>query len=110
VVEALEKWKADKVVCEANLGGDFMRQTLAAVSSRLPIKLAHASRGKVARAEPVAALYEQDRVKHVGMFPKLEDQLCTWVQGDKSPDRLDALVWAFSELMLERKAGGLVVF
>jgi phage terminase large subunit-like protein len=72
--------------------------------------MVHASRGKVARAEPVAALYEQDRIKHVGMFPKLEDQLCTWVQGDKSPDRLDALVWGFTELMLEKRVGSLVVF
>jgi phage terminase large subunit-like protein len=53
---------------------------------------------------------EQDRVKHVGMCPKIEDQLCTWVQGDKSPDRLNAVVWAFNELMLEKKSGGLVVF
>ncbi len=62
----------------------------------------HASRGKTARAEPVAALYEQGRVKHAGMFSELEDQLCSWeaLSGDKSPDRLDALVWGITELML----------
>ena len=62
-----------------------------------------ASRGKRARAEPVAALYEQGRVSHVGCFPALEDEMCTWSgEGDKSPDRLDALVWALAELMLGR--------
>jgi phage terminase large subunit-like protein len=69
------------------------------VDPALPLKLVHASRGKLTRAEPIAALYEQGKVAHVGAFPELEDQLCTWVPGaSDSPDRLDALVWAPTEL------------
>jgi phage terminase large subunit-like protein len=59
----------------------------------------HASRGKVTRAEPIASLYEQGRVHHVGTFPELEDQMCRWVPGEKSPDRMDALVWGLTEVM-----------
>jgi phage terminase large subunit-like protein len=69
-------------------------------------KAVHASRGKRARAEPVAALYEQGRVHHVGTFPELEDQMCSFMPGDaKSPDRMDALVWALSELLVTQGAG-----
>jgi len=62
-----------------------------------------ASRGKYTRAEPIATLYEQGRVHHVGYFSELEDQLCTWSTGDTSPDRLDALVWGFTDLMIDLK-------
>ena len=72
------------------------------VDPAVPVELVHASRGKRTRAEPVAALYEQGRVHHVGALPELEDQLCLWeaTSGEPSPDRLDALVWAVSELVV----------
>ena len=92
--------KADRIVGEVNNGGDMVEHTVRTVDSRVPFKSVHASRGKQIRAEPVSALYEQGRMHHVGFFPDLEDQLCEWVPGDKSPDRLDALVWAITELML----------
>ena len=92
--------KADRIVAEANQGGDMISHTLRTVDAAVPVKLVHASRGKRTRAEPVAALYEQGRVHHAGAFPELEDQLCTWTPDGPSPDRLDALVWALSELMV----------
>ena len=87
----------------------MVASVLRAADLALPLKLVHASRGKVARAEPVAALYEAGRVRHAGMFAQLEDQLCGLVAGGayegpgRSPDRADALVWALSELMLGRR-------
>ncbi len=108
VANAAEEWEADRVVAEANQGGAMVESVLRAAKSSLPIKLVHASRGKVARAEPVAALYAAGRVRHHGNFPQLEDQLCgLMVAGDyagpgRSPDRADALVWALTELMLGR--------
>lgn len=99
VVRAFEKWGADRVVAEANNGGALVETVLRTVSQTLPLTLVHASRGKQTRAEPVAALYEQAKVHHVGGLPDLEDELCTWVPGASgSPDRLDALVWALTEL------------
>ena len=91
---------ADRVIGEVNNGGDMVEHTVQTVDPRVPFKQVHASRGKYTRAEPVSALYEQGRIHHVGFFPDLEDQLCEWEPGDKSPDRLDALVWAITELML----------
>jgi phage terminase large subunit-like protein len=102
---------ADRVVAEANQGGAMVRSVLVAADAGLPVTLVHASRGKVARAEPVAALYESGRVKHVGVFAALEDELCGLVAGGgyegpgRSPDRADALVWALTELMLGRRDG-----
>ena len=99
VAFAVSKWRADKVVAEKNNGGDLVESLLRTVDPSLPIKLVSASAGKVTRAEPVAAYYEQHRIAHVGAFPELEDQMCTFVAGQSgSPDRLDALVWAFTEL------------
>ncbi len=92
--------EADLVVGEVNNGGDMVGYTVSTVDDKVPFKNVHASRGKYTRAEPVSALYEQGRVHHVGFYGELEDQLCEWVPGDTSPDRLDALVWAFTELML----------
>lgn len=106
VARAAEKWEADRVIAEANQGGAMVESVLRAADVSLPVKLVHASRGKVARAEPVAALYEAGRVRHVELFAKLEDQLCGLIVGGgyegpgRSPDRADALVWALSELML----------
>jgi len=91
---------ADRIVAEVNFGGDMVESIIRIVDKLVPFTKVHASRGKVLRAEPVSALYEQGRVHHVGFFPELEDQLCEWVPGEKSPDRLDALVWALTDLML----------
>ena len=106
VAEAARGWNADRVVAEANQGGQMVASVLRAADIALPLKLVHASRGKAARAEPVAALYEAGRVRHAGLFAQLEDQLCGLMAGGgyegpgRSPDRADALVWALSELML----------
>lgn len=93
---------ADRLIAEANNGGDLVAHTLATVDRRIPVQLVHASRGKAARAEPIAALYEQGRVHHVGAFAALEDQMCTWSPtAGGSPDRVDALTWALTALLLE---------
>ncbi len=101
-VGAARTWRADALVAEANQGGDMVRSVLAGADPPCPIKLVRASIGKRARAEPVAALYEQGRVLHCGPFPALEEELMALGSGDleHSPDRADALVWAVSELML----------
>lgn len=98
IITLLKKWKADAVVVEVNAGGDMIAHTIHTVDRKARIIEVRAKRGKYTRAEPVAALYENGRIHHVGAFPLLEDQLCNWVPGDDSPDRLDALVWGFSEL------------
>lgn len=91
-------WKADAIVVEVNAGGDMIKHTIHTIDPRARVIEVRAKRGKYTRAEPVAALYEQGRIHHVGAFPLLEDQLCNWVPGNDSPDRLDALVWGFTEL------------
>lgn len=91
---------ADRIVGESNFGGDMVEHTVRTVDKSVSYKAVHASHGKYVRAEPVSALYEQGRVHHVGSFVLLEDELCEWVPGAKSPNRLDALVWAITELML----------
>lgn len=101
-VEAYHAHKADRIIAEGNQGGEMISAVLGTVEPGLPIRIVHATRGKVTRAEPVSALYEQGRVSHVGSLPQLEDQLCTWTPGGPSPDRLDALVWALTELFLGR--------
>lgn len=99
-IELYREFRADRIIAEANNGGDMVAATLRTVDQNVPLSLVHASRGKTVRAEPVAALYEQGRVVHLRAMPGLEDQLCTWVPGSRaSPDRLDALVWALTELM-----------
>ena len=98
-VEAFHHWHADRIVAEVNNGGDMVVDVIRAVWDRAPVKKVHASRGKHIRAEPVAALYEQHRVRHAGAFDQLEDQMCLFVPGEgNSPDRMDALVWAITEL------------
>lgn len=99
-VAAYRMFEANAIVAEANQGGDMVRTVLHHVDAAVPVALVRASRGKATRAEPISALYEQGRVSHVGSLGQLEDQLCAWVPGDSSPDRLDALVWALTELML----------
>nr|WP_237219869.1 terminase family protein [Sphingomonas arenae] len=105
VGEAAAGWGADRVIAEANNGGAMVEQVLRAADCGLPVRRAWASRGKAARAEPIATLFEAGRVKLAGMFPKLEDELTQLTvggyQGHGSPDRADAMVWALSELMLQ---------
>lgn len=109
VADAARIWGADRVIAEANQGGAMVKSVLQAADISLPVRLVHASRGKVARAEPVAALYEAGRVLHAGAFPRLEDELCGLLIGGgyegpgRSPDRADGLVYALTELMLRRK-------
>jgi predicted phage terminase large subunit-like protein len=99
VITAFHKHKANMIIGETNNGGEMVEHTLKTIDPKIPFKAVHASRGKATRAEPVSALYEQGKVHHFGTFPELEDQLCEWVPGaQKSPDRLDALVWALSKL------------
>jgi phage terminase large subunit-like protein len=94
--------EADTLVAEVNQGGDMVRAVLRQVDASVPVKAVHATRGKWLRAEPVAAMYAQGRVKHAAPLPELEDQMCdfgqTGLSNGRSPDRLDALVWAVIEL------------
>ena len=101
-----ESWDADYILAEANQGGDMVHSVFRAVGSPALVRTVYASKGKAARAEPVAALYEQGRVRHAGSFPKLEDELCLMgadIKMAKSPDRADALVWAVTELLLKAR-------
>jgi phage terminase large subunit-like protein len=100
-VAAYHKYSADRIIGEVNQGGDMVESTVRVVDSRVSYKRVYASKGKYTRAEPVAALYEQGKVHHVGMFPALEDQMCSWLPGRSSPDRVDALVWAITDLLLD---------
>jgi phage terminase large subunit-like protein len=105
--------KADRIVAEVNNGGDMVEATLRMIDPNVPYTAVHASRGKVVRAEPVAALYEQQpgRVFHVGTFATMEDQMCAFTtdfdrkKAGFSPDRCDALVWAFTELLVDQMEG-----
>lgn len=102
VVAAYDDFAADLVVAEVNNGGEMVGATLKTVRRALPYKAIHASRGKAIRAQPVSALYEQGRVSHCEVFAELEDQLTSWTpESGTSPDRLDALVWALTELLVK---------
>lgn len=102
-VNAYVSRRADRIIGEVNNGGDLVEANIRAVAPNVPYRGVRASRGKAVRAEPIAALYEQARVHHVGTFPQLEDQMCSFVPGSdqKSPDRMDALVWAVTELLID---------
>jgi phage terminase large subunit-like protein len=110
-IAAYRAHRADRVVAEVNNGGEMVEATLRVIDPNVSFAAVRASRGKLARAEPVAALYEQGRVHHLGTFPQLEDQMCGFVPADHgdfgqrptgcSPDRVDALVWALTDLMIE---------
>jgi phage terminase large subunit-like protein len=118
-ITAYRAHTADRVVAEVNNGGEMVEATLRMIDPAVPFRAVRAARGKTARAEPVAALYEQGRVRHVGAFPQLEDQMCAFMPGaggglrggfnrggmGGSPDRVDALVWALTELLVEPRAG-----
>lgn len=97
-VRAYHHYKADCIVAEANNGGEMITAVVKSVDPTVRTRLVYASRGKHTRAEPIATAYETGDIHHVGAFELLEDQLCTWVPGGKSPDRLDALVWLMTEL------------
>jgi phage terminase large subunit-like protein len=99
---AYNTWQADRVVAEGNQGGEMVRHTIHSVNKDIPVKIVHASRGKVARAEPISAKFEQGQAHIVGALADLEDQLCTWepLSGDGSPDRLDAMVWGLTDCLI----------
>lgn len=97
-VAAFYRWGAVKIVAERNYGGDMVRAVIHAIDPTVPVELVTASKGKQPRAEPVATLTARGKVHLVGYHPLLESQLCSWVPGDKSPDRLDAFVWAATDL------------
>lgn len=99
-VAAYQRFHADLLIAEDNNGGEMVEVVIGTIPHAPPVKRIHASRGKHTRAQPVALLYEQGKVHHVGALPKLEDELCSWVVGDASPNRLDALVWALTELQI----------
>ncbi len=110
VSRAFHTHQGDRVIGEVNNGGDLVEVNLRTVDRNIPFKAVHASRGKLIRAEPIAALYEQGKVHHVGTYPQLEDQMCEWVAGEKSPDRMDALVWALHELTDEMEGSYILVY
>jgi phage terminase large subunit-like protein len=100
-VNAYHQWKADRIIGEANNGGEMIETLLRMVDKTVSYKAVHASRGKITRAEPISALYEQGKCHHVGSFPVLEDQMCDYDAKTMkySPDHMDALVWGFTEIM-----------
>lgn len=103
-VSLYRSWSADKIIAEKNQGGDMVESTLKAVDRSVPVELVHASRGKIVRAEPISALYEQGRIHHCGRFDQLEDQMCMFSVdnirsiSNGSPDRVDALVWGLTKI------------
>jgi phage terminase large subunit-like protein len=110
-VDAYYTYNADRIVAEVNQGGEMVRTVIETIDSTVPFKGVFARRGKISRAEPIAALYEKGIIYHAGHFPELEDQMCgftvdhIYAKNTKSPDRVDALVWALTELMLMGEAG-----
>jgi len=102
-IDCYYDWQADRIVAEVNNGGDLVERLLRGIDSNIPYRSVRATRGKLTRAEPISALYEQKRVHHVGYFSELESQMCSYTGETKpSPDRLDALVWAMTELSKSR--------
>lgn len=100
-VTAYHKYRADALVAESNNGGQMVEVTISTIAHAPRTKLIHASRGKATRAEPVSMLSQQHKIHHVGTFALLEDELCSWVPGNTSPNRLDAYVWAITELAID---------
>jgi len=109
--------QCDLIVAEVNNGGEMVESTLRVLDAEIPFRAVHASRGKLARAEPIATKYERNEVHHVGVFPQLEDQMCAFTtdfdrkRSGYSPDRMDALVWACSDLMtpvIDDDIGGII--
>jgi phage terminase large subunit-like protein len=102
-IKAYHDWNCDKLVAEVNNGGELIQSLLRVYDKNVAYAAVRASHSKYTRAEPVAGLYEQKRVHHVGSFPALEDQMCSFLPGGESPDHMDAMVWAIWHLMLSRK-------
>lgn len=115
-VAVYRRRNADRIIGEQNNGGEMVENTVRIIDANVPYRGVHASRGKLTRAEPVSALYEQDRVHHVGAFPLLEDQMSAFTidfdrkEAGYSPDRMDALVWALTELMVGENDTGLLEY
>ena len=104
-IECYYKFDADRIVCEVNNGGDLIEKLLRVQDVNVPYTSVRATRGKMLRAEPISSLYEQNKVHHVGYFKELEDQMASYTPfSTKSPDRLDALVWAVTSLQSSGKA------
>jgi phage terminase large subunit-like protein len=109
-IAAMDSMGADRIVAEVNQGGDMVENTIRAIRPNVPYRGVRATRGKVTRAEPIAALYERGKIYHVGQFDQLEDQMCSFTTGfDRraagySPDRIDALVWALTDLFPDMSA------
>jgi len=103
-VELYLKWRANTIVAEVNQGGDLVVDTIRTVDKLVSVTKVRATQGKLIRAEPVAALYEQNTIHHVGLYPELEEQLTAYNGESASPDRMDALVWALSHLMLKQSS------
>lgn len=102
-VNAFYEWEADRIVAEVNNGGDLVERLIRNIDYNVSYRSVRATRGKILRAEPIAALYEQRRVHHIGIFPELESQMCSYTgETNSSPDRLDALVWGLTELSKSR--------
>jgi hypothetical protein len=102
-VSLYHELEADCIVAEANNGGEMVSLTIATVDPTIRVNLVHASRGKQTRAEPIASIYEHGRGHLAGRFEKLEDEMCLWTPGDASPNRMDAMVWGFTELGLVKE-------
>ena len=115
-VSAYHRHKADRIIAEANNGGDLVEATIRTVERNVPFRKVHASRGKVIRADPISAFYAQGRVSHVGCFATLEDQMCAFTSdfdrsaAGYSPDNLDACVWAITELAGREVSSGFAVY
>ena len=102
-INAFYEWEADRIVAEVNNGGDLVERLIRNIDHNVSYRSVRATRGKILRAEPIAALYEQRRVHHIGVLPELESQMCSYTgEANSSPDRLDALVWAITELSKSR--------
>jgi phage terminase large subunit-like protein len=111
VVQAYRDYECDRIVAERNFGGAMVESTIRSVDRDVPVRMVTASRGKAVRAEPIAALYEQERVHHIGEFAQLEDQMCGWNPNEPgpSPDRVDALVWALTDLVSNQQTRRTVI-
>lgn len=110
-VQAYHLHHADRIVAESNNGGEMVKLTILTVDDTVPVKLVQASRGKRTRAEPIASLYENNaehpgKIHHVGVYHELEEEMVTWTPDGESPNRMDALVWGLTELMLKPRGGG----
>ncbi len=105
-ISLYDSFKADRIIAEVNNGGEMVEHVLRSIDLSVPYKAVHASRGKRVRAEPISAMYEQGKIHHVGIFPQLEDQMCSFTPDtEESPDRVDALVWAMTDLMCQDDSG-----